>query len=272
MATSRNPVLNADTFRPAGIATDPRLDGGSGLPDPFTTAQRSDTMTIRGVISKSAILLLLVAASFSFAWDRTLTSDGGSLPLLFGASILGFVLSLVISFKPTMAPFLAPVFALAQGLALGAVSALYEYQATYSNGVPSGYDGIVFQAAVATMAVFGAMLFLFRTGLITVTDRMRSVVKTAMLGIVGVYLLSFVLSLFGTTVPMIHEGGAVGIGFSLLVLGVASFMLLVDFDAIQQGVAAGAPRYMEWYSAFALLVTLVWIYMEMLRLLSKMRR
>jgi uncharacterized YccA/Bax inhibitor family protein len=274
MALTKNPVLRDDTFRSQGPFVTDR-DAGGGLPTPFDTATRPDGMTIRGVITKGAILLLLMAATFIYSWDAVLGSGAGGgsggLPWILVGGIGGFIVSLVISFKPRMAPFLAPVFALLEGLLLGAISAYYEYQATFSNNIPSGYDGIVFQAALATVGVFAAMLMLYRTGLVKVTEKFRSIVTVAMLGIVLVYLASFALSFFGTTVPMIHEGGLIGIGFSVLVLGIASMMLLVDFDMIERGAAAGAPKHMEWYGAFALLVTIVWIYLEMLRLLSKLR-
>lgn len=271
MALTRNPVLRDDTFRSQGPFLGESA-GRGGLRSPFDAPERTDGMTIRGVIGKGAILLLLMSATFIYSWDSVLSSGGssGGMWAMLGG-IGGFIVSLVISFKPRLAPFLAPVFALLEGLLLGAISAFYEYQAAFSNGIPSGYDGIVFQAALATVGVFAAMLMLYRTGLIKVTQKFRSIVMVAMLGIVLVYLASFALSFFGTTVPLIHEGGPIGIGFSVLVLGIASMMLLVDFDMIERGAATGAPKYMEWYGAFALLVTIVWIYLEMLRLLSKLR-
>lgn len=268
MALTKNPVLRDETFTSQGPFVG--RDRG-GLPSPVG-GPRPDVMTIRGVIGKSAILLLLMGATFIYSWDRVLGSGGSSgagWAMLGGVG--GFIVSLVISFKPKTAPVLAPVFALLEGLLLGAISAWYEYQATFGQGVPSGYDGIVFQAALATTGVFAAMLMLYRTRLIQVTRRFRAIVTTAMLGIVLVYLATFVLNMFGMSIPAIHEGGAIGIGFSVLVLGIASMMLLVDFDTIERGAASGAPKYMEWYGAFALLVTIVWIYLEMLRLLSKLR-
>lgn len=272
MALTRNPVLREDTFTSQGPVRTGRPRDRGQLPSPLDAGGRPDQMTIRGVISKSAILLLLMAATFIYAWDTVLASggaSGGGWAMLGGVG--GFIISIVISFKPRLAPFLAPVFALLEGLLLGAISAFYEYQATFSHNVPSGYDGIVFQAALGTTGVFAAMLMLYRTRLVKVTSRFRAIVTVAMLGVVLTYLATFLLSLFGLTIPAIHEGGVVGIGFSLLVIGIASMMLLVDFDMIERGVAAGAPRYMEWYGSFALLVTIVWIYLEMLRLLSKLR-
>ncbi|MCW2960317.1 MAG: Bax1 inhibitor-like family protein [Thermoleophilia bacterium] len=268
ITTTRNPVLRDDTY--SSQAQGPFLDTRSGSGLPGDTPPRT-MMSIRGVIGKAAILLLLVAFSFGYTWDRVMEAaenggaGGGSFILIGG--IGGFIVSLIISFKPKLAPFLAPPFALLEGLLLGAISAYYE-----SASVAGGYDGIVFQAALATIGVFTAMLLLYRTRIIKVTARFRAIVGVAMLGIVITYGLTFILSFFGTTVPFIHGSGPIGIGFSLLVIGIASMMLLSDFDMVERGVATGAPKYMEWYSAFALLVTVVWIYLEMLRLLSKLRR
>lgn len=267
---TRNPVLRDDTFTRSGpfIGQD---DGRGELPSPIGPGGvRHDQMTIRGVITKSAILGLLAAFTFIFTWDMVTTGEAGAGPWMALGGVGGFILSIVISFKPHLAPWLAPPFALLEGLLLGAISAFYEsgVSGTYT---PGGYDGIVFQAALGTVGVFTAMLMLYRTRLITITERFRSIVTVAMLGIVLVYLATFALSFFGTTIPLIHQGGVVGIGFSLLVIGIASMMLLADFDMIERGAAAGAPKHMEWYGAFALLVTIIWVYLEMLRLLAKLR-
>lgn len=263
--TSSNPMLRDRTFsdqaRRGDLDHDPR--GPMMVP--------GDQMTIGGTVAKSGILLLLLAFAAGVTWDRALGEDPGSavgLALLGGVG--GFILSLVLSFKPRFAPVLAPVFAILEGLMLGAVSAWYETGSGYSGG--GGYDGIVVQAAVATMAVFGTMLLLYRSRIIKVGSRFKRVVGLAMLSVVGVYLLSFVASLVGSRIPFIHDSGPIGIGFSVVVIAIASLMLLIDFDMIERGAATGAPKYMEWYGAFALLVTLVWIYLEILRLLSKLRR
>jgi uncharacterized YccA/Bax inhibitor family protein len=248
---SSNPVLREGTFRGQGhvISSD-------------------DRMTVNGTVWKSGVLIVLVAFTFMWTWDMFMRgSEGSAMGIGMGGMLVGLVLSLVISFKPKMAPILAPVFALAQGTALGGISALYE--TNYGQG--AGMEGIVFQAMLGTVLVFVSMLTLFRSGIIKVTERMRAIVVTAMLGVFLVYLAQFALSLFGTGIPGIFDNGAIGIGFSLLVIGIASMMLVIDFDMIQRGAASGAPKYMEWYGAFALLVTIVWIYLELLRLLSKLR-
>jgi uncharacterized YccA/Bax inhibitor family protein len=240
---SSNPVLRDSTFRGIGIS-------------------RGDTMTINGVITKSLILLLLLMIPFMYTWNLVLDDkiDQASGLVMIGG-IGGLIMSLIVSFKPTFAPIGAPIFALLEGLALGGVSALYQ----------GTYNDIVQQALFGTLCVFATMLILFRTRVITVTDKFRAVVSMSMMAIFLVYLLTFVLSFFGSTVPYIHESGTIGIAFSVIVIVVASLMLMVDFDMIERGAAQGAPKYMEWYGGFALLVTLIWIYIEFLRLLAKLR-
>ena len=272
MALTTNPVLRGDTFTTQ--STGPFVGGydDGAPPSPLGEAANPRAMTINGVMAKGAILLLLMSSTFLYAWDKVVQGDIGSAGawMLLGG-IGGFIASLVISFKPHVAPFVAPIFALLEGLLLGAISAIYETQLSAPGGAAAGFDGIVFQAVLGTLGVFTSMLLLYRSRLIRVTQRFRAIVTVAMLGVVVTYLLTFVLSLVGLSVPLIHDSGPIGIGFSLLVIGIASMMLLVDFDTIERGVATGAPKYMEWYGAFALLVTIVWIYLEMLRLLSKLR-
>ena len=154
-----------------------------------------------------------------------------------------------------------PLYSLTMGVALGVISHIYD----------EAFEGIVLQAIMATAAVFIVMLVLFVTRTIRVTQRMRGVIIGATLGIALFYLGSFLLSLFGVGIPLVWDDGPVGIGFSLLVVGIASFNLMLDFDMIERGVVAGAPKYLEWYSAFGLMVTIVWMYIEMLRLIAKVR-
>lgn len=245
---SRNPTMSDASYGRAAA----QLRGGTG------------SMTVGGTVIKTLWLLAMVMVTFAFGWIRMM--EGGQsaaniLPLAVGASLLAFVLSLVISFKPNSVTVLAPVFALVEGLVLGVVSATFE----------QSYPGIAVQAALGTFGVFTGMLVLYSTRIITVTDRFRSIVALAMWAIVFVYLASFVMSLFGRTMPYIHESTPIGIGFSILVIIVAALMLLTDFDFIERGARDGAPARMEWYGAFALLVSLVWVYVEMLRLLAKLR-
>jgi len=226
----------------------------------------AEQMTVGGTVNKISILLLAVALTAALSWNYAsggqLGASGLALPLMAGGGIAAFVISLIVSFKPQTAPYLALPFALCEGLLLGAISAMYQMAA---------YPQIVLHAVMLTLSTALAMFILWRTGVIVVTQRMRSVVGMAMGGAVLVYLASFVLSFFGIQIPLIHSSGMVGIGFSIFVLVTASFMLLIDFDMIDRMSKNGAPKYMEWFGAFALLVTLVWLYMEFLRLLSKLR-
>ncbi len=272
MRTS-NPALNDKVFeqsRGGAVAqTDPGWAAGRSMEDTFgAPAYRGpvtgeDTMTLNGVVWSSAALLVLLVTAGVFGWnsvDHTLDSVTipGWLPLvLFG----GLGVAILTMFKPKLARFTAPVYALLEGALLGAISALYN----------SAYDGIVVQAVGLTVGVFAVMLFLFATRVIRVTDKLRMGIIAATGAIMLVYVVNMVLSLFGSSVPFLHDTGAMGIGISLLIVGVAAFNLLLDFDFVERGVEAGAPRYMEWYAAFGLLVTLVWLYLELLRLLSKLQ-
>lgn len=212
-------------------------------------------MTVRGAISKSFILaaILLVTAAIGFAMPSPLTVWGGA--------IGGLVLVLIMSFKPQLSPTLAPIYAALEGLFIGAVSFVYAAQ----------YAGIVFQAFSLTIAALFAMLFIYKSGIIQVNNRFRTMVFMATGAIALVYVLSFVLSLFGITMPYLHEGGVIGIGISGVILAIACLNLLLDFDNFERGEQYGAPAYMEWFSAVGLIITLVWIYLEILRLLSKLR-
>ncbi len=223
-----------------------------------------DTMTLNGVAWTSGALLVLVIAAGVFGWNSVdHTSDvvamPGWLPLVLFGGLGVAVLTIV---KPKLARFTAPVYALLEGALLGAISALYN----------SAYDGIVVQAVALTIGVFAVMLFLFATRIIRVTDKLRMGIVAATGAIMLVYVLNLVLSLFGSNLAFLHSSSAMGIGISLLIVGVAAFNLLLDFDFVERGVEAGAPRYMEWYAAFGLLVTLIWLYLELLRLLAKLQR
>ena len=228
---------------------------------PAATAE--GTMTLNGTTAKSFILILLATFSAAFTWREYASGNTGiMMPAILVGGIGGFIIALVTIFKPRFSPFTAPLYAVFEGLFLGAVSASYQAR----------YYGLPMQAVGLTLMVFLAMLTLYRTGIIKVTDKFRFGVMAATGGIALFYLLSIVLSLFGVQIPMVHEAGVVGIGFSLVVVAVAALNLALDFDFITRGVAARAPGYMEWYGAFGLLVTLVWLYLEMLRLLSKIQR
>jgi uncharacterized YccA/Bax inhibitor family protein len=177
-------------------------------------------------------------------------------------AIASFVVAIVINFKQSWAPVLTPVYALGEGAVLGAFS-------MYANRY---YPGVVFQAVVLTFGVLFSMLFIYKTRMIQVTDRLRTGVSAAMMGICVFYLITFVLSLFHVNVGIMSGNGPLSIGISLVVVAVAAFSLLLDFDFIEKAAGSGSlPKYMEWFAAFGLLVSLVWLYMELVRLLSKLQ-
>jgi uncharacterized YccA/Bax inhibitor family protein len=222
-------------------------------------------MTYAGVANKSLILFALLLMTFIYSWNKTLHGlmdgvAGQTSVLMWGGAIAGFILAIITIFKKQWAPFTAPAYALCEGLFLGAISALYNYQ----------FQGIVFNAVSITFGVFFALLLMYRWGLIRATPTFKKVMFAAIAGIGIVYLLSFVLSFFSIQVPFIHSSGIMGVGFSLFVVVIAALSLVLDFDSIEQGVQMGAPKYLEWYSSFALLVTIIWLYLEILRLLSKL--
>ena len=252
-----NPVLNERTFTEERLRrVDPRVF------DPVDESWSSQ-MTLQGVVLKSAGLLALVLVFGALGWSQVERSElGVQMPgwLLIGV-LVGFGLAVLTMFKPGVARITAPIYAGVEGLVLGAISAVYSY----------AYEGIAVQAVGLTVAVFAVMLFLFATKRVVVTDKLRTGIVAATAAVFVVYLLSMVLRLFGAEVPLIHESTPVGIAFSLFVVGLAAFNLLLDFDVIQRGIAARAPKQYEWFAAFGLLVTLVWLYLELLRLLGKLR-
>ena len=220
-----------------------------------------EPMTVAGAVNKSFILLALALASAVITWTQTLGTGQVNPILMWGGAIGGFVVALITIFRPQSSNITAPIYAVLEGLFLGAVSAMYA----------SLYDGIVLQAVALTFGTFLTLLLAYRSGWIRVTDKMRWGIVAATGGIFFIYMLSWIMSLFGSTFSLPHNSGWVGIGFSLLVVVVAALNLILDFDFIDKAAEARAPKYMEWYSAFGLLVTLVWLYLEFLRLLSKLR-
>jgi len=212
------------------------------------------------------LLMVLLVGAATYGWSSVQTvTDGnvsaGSIPSwAFMAMIVGFVSAIVAMFKPKSARFLAPVYALAQGAVVGAISKVFNIQ----------YPGIVLQAVGATIGVFVVMLTLYRTGILRVTDKFRRIVIGATLGLAAFYLFSFIAGFFGAN--LIPSGSStMSIGFSVLVAGLAAMNLALDFDFIDKAEAAGAPKHMEWFAALGIMVTLVWLYLEILRLLAKMR-
>ena len=183
------------------------------------------------------------------------------MPWMYGGFIGAFVIALIICFKKTLAPTLGPVYAALEGLALGAISAFFDRM----------YPGIVIQAVALTFGILFALLAVYRTGLIKPSENFKLGVAAATGGVMIFYLVSFLLRMFmGVEIPLIHGTGMLGIGFSCFVVVLASVNLVLDFDFIENGVEQGAPKYMEWYAAFGLIVTLAWLYIEILRLLSKL--
>ncbi|GAB3390514.1 Bax inhibitor-1/YccA family protein [Lysobacter fragariae] len=252
MMRSGNPTLKESTF----------LDLGSGS---VVRGGDSATMTLNGTVNKTGILLLLSVMTAAFAWSHVRFDAAGVptglMPYMLGGALGGLVLALITTFKKEWSPITAPMYALLEGLFLGAISAMYNHM----------YNGIVMQAVLLTFGTLFALLFAYRSGLIKATENFKLGVVAATGGIFLVYLATMVLGLFGIKIPMIHDSGIVGIGFSLFVVVIAALNLVLDFDFIETGVEAGAPKYMEWYGAFGLMVTLVWLYLEFLRLLAKLQ-
>jgi uncharacterized YccA/Bax inhibitor family protein len=225
----------------------------------------ADVMTERGTMNKFFMLCLLVIASASFTWSAYFQGKDVS-SWMWMSAIGGFVIALVTIFKPMWASITAPLYALVQGVFVGAISA------HFSNAFDKIAPGIIMQAVGLTFGVVISMFLLYRFGVIKATQRFKSIVMTATLGIGIFYLIAMVMRMpfIGIDIPFLHEGSTLGIVFSLVVVAVAALNLILDFDMIENGVAMGAPKYMEWYGAFGLIVTIVWLYLEILRLLGKL--
>ncbi|MCY1720530.1 Bax inhibitor-1/YccA family protein [Prolixibacteraceae bacterium Z1-6] len=229
---------------------------------------QSDVMTVSGTMNKTSILLLLVVASAVFTWNKffdaiAFNPESGMAtvaPWLIVGGIGGFIAVLVTVFRPQSSGISAPIYAIFEGLFLGGISAIFEMQ----------YGGIVVRAVALTLAVFVIMLFLYRSGAIKVTQKFRMGIFAATGGIALVYLFSFIGGFFGMDTSFLHGSSNLSIGISLFVVAIAALNLILDFSFIEKASAQGAPKYMEWYGAFGLMVTLIWLYLEILRLLSKL--
>jgi uncharacterized YccA/Bax inhibitor family protein len=220
-------------------------------------------MTLAGVINRSAVLLLLVAGTATGVWAYSNSNPSVVYPMVMIGALGGFAVAMVTSFKREWSPVTSPVYAVLEGLFIGGISLVMEQR----------FPGLVLQAVLLTFGVMFALLAAYQSRIIRPSETFKSVIVGATFGIVIVYLASMVMQLFfHTEIPLINGSGPIGIAFSLVVVGIAALNLVLDFDFIENGVAAGAPKWMEWYAAFALTVTLVWLYIEILRLLSKMRR
>jgi uncharacterized YccA/Bax inhibitor family protein len=240
MMRTANPALNAKTFE---------------LADAGSTA-----MTVQGTVGRTGVLLALLFAATLFTWNPAAPQAGNGWMLIGG--IGGFIIALITIFNKKAAPVTAPLYAVCEGLLLGGISSLFERM----------YPGIVVQAVLLTFGTLGSLLLAYTSGLIRPTENFKLGIVAATGGIALFYLVSMVLGFFGAGVPLIHSSGPFGIAFSAVVVVVAALNLVLDFDFIEQGAEQGAPKYMEWYAAFGLVVTLVWLYLEILRLLSKLNR
>jgi uncharacterized YccA/Bax inhibitor family protein len=245
-----NPTMKDDIYRKVASAENP-----------------GEAMTVNGAVVKTGLLLSLTVLAASYTWYLVMSGATASISTwVWGGAICGFVLAIIISFVPRTAPYLSLLYAVAEGFFLGAISAMFEMAFAES------FPGIVPTAVSATLLTAAVMLFAYRTGLIKVTDRLRSVIIVAMSSIMLFYLMVIVLNLFNVSTPFYHSSSWLSIGISAVIVVVAALKLLLDFDFIEKGAQAGAPKYMEWYGAFALMVTLIWLYLEILRLLSKIAR
>lgn len=254
-----NPILRADAFR---------------LPEDWSNlaASKPRTMTVMGTVHASIVLLGITGAAAIASWAVIDASPGLLFPVAFGGAILAFILAIVLHMAPSRAPYLAWAYAVLEGAFLGGISLVV------ARSVGAGGVGIVLQALMLTFGVFGSLLLAYRAGLIRLGGTASRMVVAATGGLCFLYIGVMVMRLVGFDAPLLHElfgfgrAGAIGIGFSVLVIVLAAFNLVLDFQFIEEASASGAPKHMEWYAAFGLLVTLVWLYVEALRLLAKLRR
>jgi uncharacterized YccA/Bax inhibitor family protein len=243
---SKNPALRTDTFT-KGI----RVSEGS------------PTMTINGTVDKASLLGLIVFGGALFTWNLYWRNPDFTViqPYVIGGFISALVIAIIIVFNKTMAPYLAPVYCLLEGLALGGFSAFMEQR----------FPGIVLQAIVLTFGILFSLLLIYRLKIIQATENFKLIVASATAGIGIYYLISILGSFIGFHMPFLHDNSTFGIIFSLFIVVIAALNLVVDFDFIEQGARSKAPKYMEWYAAFGLMVTIIWLYIEILRLLAKLR-
>ncbi len=244
-----NPALSENAFRNAT----------------FSETQ-TQTMTLDGTVIKTAVLLGILVSAAGFTWSQTIKwseAATGTPPygFIIAGGIGGFILAMITIFKPNVSPYTAPLYAVFEGLAVGGISAVFEIR----------YPGIVVPSVGLTFGTLAAMLLAYRTGLVKATENFKMGVIAATGGIAIVYVVTMLLSMFGVNVPYIHRGSPIGIGISLFVVVIAALNLVLDFDTIETGVKQSAPKYMEWYGGFSLLLTLVWLYLEILRLLANTR-
>ncbi len=242
---SGNPALSEKTFQNA-----------HALP-------YGEAMTVRGTINKFGFMFLMVMGTAFYSWSE-FYRGGDVQPLLWVGAIGGMVVALITIFKKSWSAYLAPAYALLEGLFLGAISAYYND--AFADKAPN----IIMNAVGLTFGTAIGMYLLYSFKIIRATEKFKAIVLTATMGIALFYVITLVLRLFSIDIALLHEGSAMGIGFSLFVVAIAALNLILDFDMIEKGAEAGAPKYMEWYGAFGLMVTIIWLYLEILRLLAKL--
>lgn len=286
MFRTSNPTLKNNVFGPAqtwdGFHGSPAAGAAAAKLERPRAAARPGAMTLQGTVNKSFFLLALCVTTAVVGWELTIPrelADGSivtrmnPMVVTWGGLLVGLVLGLITTFRPKSAPVTAPLYALAEGFFVGGVSALYASWAgsMKSPGVFMADPSIVLQAALCTFGTFGAMLTAYSMRLIKPTQRFRSVVITATAGVMVLYVASILLRLVGLNIPFLHEASPLGIAISGVIIIIAALNLILDFDYIESGVKNGAPKYGEWYGGFTMLVTLVWLYVEFLRLLWMIR-
>lgn len=251
LTKSSNPVFGNNIFTRSAVSSD------------------EGVMTINGTVNKTGLMLAIVLFAAAFTWRKFMGAIDPANPGVMPSGIMiwtmvgaigGLITALITTFSPRRAAMTAPIYAVFEGLFLGAVSAMFEAK----------FPGLVMRAVSLTFGVFFIMLLLYRSGTVRVTDKFRVIIMAATGGIALVYLVSFVVGMFGVNVSFLHDSSPLSIGISLFVVAIAALNLILDFDMITQGANARAPKYMEWFGAFGLMVTLIWLYLEMLRLLSKL--
>ena len=232
-----------------GRSGNPAFSQGFGINENIS----GEAMTLDGTVNKTGILLALCVGGAYFGWN----SPGLVMP----AILIGFVIAIFTIFRPKNSPYTAPAYAAIEGVALGGITMIFEAQ----------YPGIGIQAIGLTFGILASLLFCYKSGIIKPTENFRLMIFAGTMGIFILYLVSFIMSFFGNSIGFIHSNGLFGIGFSLFVVAIASLNLVLDFDLIEEGAEKGMPKYLEWYGAFSLMVTLIWLYLEILRLLAKIR-
>ena len=239
MFRTGNPALRGDVF------------------DRERANESEGVMTIQGTVNKTFVLLLLTVITASWVW----ASPVARMPLVLPAAIIGLIVAIVTIFNKSKSGIIAPIYAAVEGIVVGGISAFFEKQ----------YPGIVMQAVALTFGTLFCLLAVYKSRLIKVTENFKLGVFAATGAVCLIYFVSIIMGFFGARIPLIHDSGPIGIGFSLVVVCIAAINLVLDFDFIENGAKVGAPKYMEWYGAFGLVVTLIWLYLEMLRLLAKLR-